>query len=56
MAVLWVLPQRRALLGGALLVLADLLARTTPLSQVGIVTTLLGGPFFLYLLRKGVRE
>ncbi|MFC3860432.1 FecCD family ABC transporter permease [Deinococcus antarcticus] len=45
-----------ALLGGALLVLADLLARTTPLSQVGIVTTLLGGPFFLYLLRKGVRE
>ncbi|RJF73701.1 iron ABC transporter permease [Deinococcus cavernae] len=45
-----------ALLGGALLVLADLLARTTPLSQVGIVTTLLGGPFFLYLLRKGVKE
>lgn len=44
------------LLGGALLVLADLLARTTPLSQVGIVTTLLGGPFFLYLLRKGVKE
>ena len=41
-----------ALLGGALLVLADLLARTTPLSQVGIVTTLLGGPFFLYLLRR----
>ncbi|MFC5848413.1 FecCD family ABC transporter permease [Deinococcus petrolearius] len=42
-----------ALLGGALLVLADLLARTTPLSQVGIVTTLLGGPFFLWLLRRG---
>ncbi|ALW88067.1 FecCD family ABC transporter permease [Deinococcus actinosclerus] len=41
-----------ALLGGALLVGADLLARTTPLSQVGIVTTLLGGPFFLWLLRK----
>lgn len=41
-----------ALLGAALLVLADLLARTTPLSQVGIVTTLLGGPFFLYLLRR----
>ena len=40
------------LLGGALLVLADLLARTTPLSQVGIVTTLLGGPFFLWLLRR----
>lgn len=45
-----------ALLGGALLVLADLLARTTPLSQVGIVTTLLGGPFFLYLLRRGVND
>ncbi|GAA0503292.1 FecCD family ABC transporter permease [Deinococcus depolymerans] len=41
-----------ALLGGALLVYADLLARTTPLSQVGIVTTLLGGPFFLWLLRR----
>ncbi|WP_367272242.1 FecCD family ABC transporter permease [Deinococcus sp.] len=41
-----------ALLGGSLLVLADLLARTTLLSQVGIVTTLLGGPFFLYLLRR----
>lgn len=45
-----------ALAGGALLVLADLVARTTPLSQVGIVTTLLGGPFFLYLLRKGQHE
>ncbi|SEJ88240.1 iron complex transport system permease protein [Deinococcus reticulitermitis] len=41
-----------ALLGGSLLVFADLLARTTPLSQVGIVTTLLGGPFFLWLLRR----
>lgn len=41
-----------AVLGGAGLVLADLLARTTPLSQVGIVTTLLGGPFFLWLLRR----
>ncbi|EYB69413.1 transport system permease [Deinococcus phoenicis] len=45
-----------ALLGGALLVLADLLARTTPLSQVGVVTTLLGGPFFLWLLRRGRDE
>ncbi|BDP43184.1 iron ABC transporter permease [Deinococcus aetherius] len=45
-----------ALLGGALLVLADLLARTTILSQVGVVTTLLGGPFFLWLLRRGGRE
>jgi iron complex transport system permease protein len=45
-----------ALLGGALLVYADLLARTTPLSQVGIVTTLLGGPFFLWLLRRQSSE
>lgn len=42
-----------ALAGGALLVLADLLARMTILSQVGVVTTLLGGPFFLWLLRRG---
>ncbi|MFC0595271.1 FecCD family ABC transporter permease [Thermus composti] len=42
-----------ALLGGALLVLADLLARTLTRPAelpVGVVTTLLGGPFFLYLL------
>lgn len=45
-----------ALMGGALLVLADLLARTTILSQVGVVTTLLGGPFFLWLLRRGRHE
>lgn len=48
-----------AALGGAvLLALADLLART--LTQpaelpVGVVTTLLGGPFFLYLLWRGRR-
>lgn len=41
-----------AILGGTLLVLADLLARITPLTQVGIVTTLLGGPFFLWIMRK----
>ena len=41
-----------ALAGAALLVLADLVARTTILSQVGIVTTLLGGPFFLWRMRR----
>lgn len=44
-----------ALLGGSLLVLADLLARTLTRPAelpVGIVTTLLGGPFFLWLLRR----
>ena len=50
-------PHRRlmslsAVVGAALLVYADLLARITPLTQVGIVTTLLGGPFFLWLLRR----
>ena len=44
-----------ALTGGTLLVLADLLARTLTRPAelpVGVVTTLLGGPFFLYLLRR----
>jgi iron complex transport system permease protein len=54
-------PRHRALLpasafgGAALLVLADLGARTLVRPAelpVGIVTTLLGGPFFLWLLRK----
>jgi iron complex transport system permease protein len=44
--------------GGALLALADLLARTLARPAelpVGVVTTLLGGPFFLYLMwrRRG---
>lgn len=50
----WLLPIS-ALSGGMLLILADLLARTVVRPQelpVGIITTLLGGPFFLYLLRK----
>ncbi|PYE50030.1 FecCD family ABC transporter permease [Deinococcus yavapaiensis] len=50
-----VLLPMSALAGGTLLVLADLLARTLTRPAelpVGIVTTLLGGPFFLYLLRK----
>ncbi len=44
-----------ALLGGALLLLADLLARTlvTPAElPIGILTALLGGPFFLALLLR----
>lgn len=45
-----------ALGGAVLLVLADLLARTLVAPAelpVGILTTLLGGPFFLYLLWRG---
>jgi iron complex transport system permease protein len=43
-------------LGGAiLLLLADNLVRLMPLYQelkLGVVTSLLGGPFFLYLILK----
>ena len=44
------------LIGAILLLIGDNLARTVmaPLElPVGIFTALLGGPFFLYLLRKG---
>lgn len=47
------------LLGSLLLVLADDLARTlmAPVElPVGVFTALLGGPFFLYLLRRGRKE
>jgi iron complex transport system permease protein len=45
-----------ALFGAALLVWADLAARTVVRPAelpVGVVTTLIGGPFFLWLLRRG---
>ena len=48
-----------ALAGGGMLVLSDLLARTLTRPTelpVGVVTTLLGGPFFLYLLRQSRDE
>jgi iron complex transport system permease protein len=44
-----------ALAGSSLLLLSDLGARTLIRPQelpVGIVTTLLGGPFFLWLMRR----
>ncbi|WP_084571638.1 FecCD family ABC transporter permease [Deinococcus misasensis] len=50
-----VLIPMSALLGGVLLVVADLLARTLIRPSelpVGIVMTVVGGIFFLYLLRK----
>jgi iron complex transport system permease protein len=58
---LWVGSDHRILLpasalaGGTLLVLADLVARIAlpPVElPVGVVTSLLGGPFFLFLLRR----
>jgi iron complex transport system permease protein len=45
-----------ALIGSALLILADTLARTVadPIElPVGILTAAMGAPFFIYLLRKG---
>ena len=44
------------LLGGSLLLAADLIARTIVAPAelpIGIVTAIIGGPFFLYLLRRG---
>ena len=48
-----------ALCGGAFLVLADLLARTllAPTEiPLGILTAIIGAPFFIYLLRRTRRE
>lgn len=48
-----------ALLGATLLVLADLISRTIAIPAevpIGIITALLGAPFFLYLLRQGRKE
>ena len=48
-----------ALAGASFVVLADLLARTllTPTElPVGILTAFLGGPYFLFLLRRERRE
>jgi iron complex transport system permease protein len=48
-----------ALAGAAFLVIADLLARTllAPVEiPVGVITALIGAPFFLYLLRRSRRE
>lgn len=48
-----------ALAGGAFLLLADLLARTLMAPSeipVGIITALIGAPFFIYLLRRTRRE
>jgi iron complex transport system permease protein len=53
-----VLVPGAALLGGALLVLADTLARTLLAPQqlpVGVVTALVGVPLFLFLLARRSR-
>jgi iron complex transport system permease protein len=48
-----------ALAGGAFVVMADLLARTlmAPVEiPVGVITAIIGAPFFIYLLRRTRRE
>ncbi|WP_246268074.1 FecCD family ABC transporter permease [Nonomuraea typhae] len=48
-----------ALAGGCVLLLADLLARTVVVPAelpIGVLTALLGGPFFLFLLRRTRKE
>jgi iron complex transport system permease protein len=48
-----------ALAGASFLMLADLLARTllSPAQiPVGVLTALIGAPFFIYLLRRTRRE
>lgn len=48
-----------ALIGSIFLIICDTIARTiiAPMEiPVGIVTSLFGGPFFIYLLRKGKKE
>ena len=45
-----------ALLGASILLVADLIARTivAPAEMpIGIVTSIIGGPFFIYLLKRG---
>ena len=48
-----------ALAGGAFVVIADLLARVllAPIEiPIGVITAIVGAPFFIYLLRRGRRE
>lgn len=54
----WILPYA-AVLGGVFLVLADVAARMVLRPQelpVGVMTALIGGPFFVYLVRWKVRR
>ena len=48
-----------ALGGGAFVIIADLLARTVMAPAeipVGVITAIIGAPFFLYLLRRTRKE
>ena len=52
----WILPYS-ALIGGIMLVLADIGARYIIMPEeapVGVITALIGTPFFIYIVRKGI--
>ena len=54
----WLIPYS-ALLGAILLVLADVAARFILIPEempVGVMTALIGAPFFIYIARKGMKE
>jgi len=54
----WVLPYG-ALIGSCLLLTADISARFIIIPQempIGVMTAMIGGPFFVYLVKKGVRK
>jgi len=54
----WILPYC-IVLGGSLLILADILARFVVMPEevpVGVMTAIIGTPFFVYIARKGFKE
>lgn len=54
----WIIPYA-ALLGSALLLAADIAARFIIIPQevpIGVMTAIIGGPFFVYLAKKGVSK
>ncbi|QHE53341.1 iron ABC transporter permease [Pontibacillus sp. HMF3514] len=54
----WLLPYT-AILGGILLLLADVSARFVIMPQevpVGVMTAIIGTPFFIYIARKGLKS
>ena len=54
----WMIPYG-ALLGSCLLLAADISARFIMVPQevpIGVMTAFIGGPFFIYLARKGVSK
>ncbi|MDG5472491.1 iron ABC transporter permease [Jeotgalibacillus sp. ET6] len=54
----WILPYS-GLLGAAILLSADIVARIIIAPQevpIGVMTALIGGPFFIYLAKKGVAK